>query len=109
MSRAESGIYAQKSAMSVVWVLVLCLFCNGCHSLGADVRKRPETVNIGSIFTFNSIIGKVAKVAVQAAIEDVNSSPNILRGTKLKLTMHDSNSSGFLGITDGNCFLHKST
>nr|XP_017229824.1 PREDICTED: glutamate receptor 3.6 isoform X2 [Daucus carota subsp. sativus] len=95
--------------LHTVWVLVLCLFCNGCHSLGADVRKRPETVNIGSIFTFNSIIGKVAKVAVQAAIEDVNSSPNILRGTKLKLTMHDSNSSGFLGITDALQFMEGDT
>lgn len=87
---------------------MLCLLSNGYHSNGADIRKRPEIVNIGSIFTFNSVIGKVAKVAVQAAIEDVNSSPDILQGTRLKLTMHDSNSSGFLGICDGKLFLSYS-
>lgn len=95
--------------MSLVWALLLCLLYNGFHSTGAHVIKRPQTVSIGSIFTFNSIIGKVAKVAVQAAIEDVNSSPHILHGTKLKLTMHDSNSSGFLGITDALQFMEGDT
>ncbi|XP_074333325.1 glutamate receptor 3.6 isoform X1 [Apium graveolens] len=95
--------------MSIVWALLLCLLYNGYHSSGADVIKRPQTVNIGSIFTFNSVIGKVAKVAVQAAIEDVNSSPLILHGTKLKLTMHDSNSSGFLAITDALQFMEGDT
>lgn len=95
--------------MSLLWALVLCLIYNGYHSIGADVGKRPETVNIGSILTFNSVIGKVAKVAIQAAIEDVNSTPDILQGTKLKLTMHDSNSSGFLGITDALQFMEGDT
>lgn len=102
----KSGIHAHRFAMSIVWALLLCLLYNGYHSSGADVIKRPETVSIGSIFTFNSVIGKVAKVAIQAAIEDVNSSPDILHGTKLKLTMHDSNSSGFLAITDGKSYTY---
>ncbi|KAL8120806.1 hypothetical protein AgCh_017839 [Apium graveolens] len=102
--RVKSGIRAHRFAMSIFWELLLCLLYNGYHSSGADVIKRPQIVNIGSIFTLNSVIGKVAKVAVQAAIEDVNSSPLILHGTKLKLTMHDSNSSGFLAITDGKLY-----
>lgn len=58
-------------------------------------------MNIGSILTLDSIIGKVAKIGLEAAVEDVNNDPTILNGTKLKLTIHDSNFSGFLSIMEG--------
>ncbi|XP_052197634.1 glutamate receptor 3.6-like [Diospyros lotus] len=96
-------------AVNPIWVLVLLAFNNGHfpNGVGADTYKRPEVVNIGSISSFNSEIGKVAKVALRAAIEDVNSDPGILRGTKLVLTMHDSNFSGFLGMVEALQFMES--
>lgn len=68
------------------------------------VSSKPDVVNIASILTFDSIIGKVSKIALQAAIEDVNNDPTILNGTKLKITLHDSNYSGFLSMMEGKAF-----
>ncbi len=82
---------------------MLMIFSNGLGVSGAN--KRPEFVNIGAILAFNSTIGKVARVAVQAAIDDVNSDPSILGGTKLRMKMQDTNDSGFLGIIEGICFV----
>ncbi|CAL5324175.1 unnamed protein product [Camellia sinensis] len=97
--------------MNLIWVLVLMIFNNGHFSQGVSTNtsKRPEVVNIGSIITFNSAIGKVAKVALKAAIEDVNSDPAILGGTKLKMTMLNSNHSGFLSIAQALKFMETDT
>lgn len=59
-------------------------------------------------FTFNSIIGRVAKPALELAVKDVNSNETLLNGTKLKLTMVDSNCNVFVGTAEGlqtNVFL----
>ncbi|KAK9670496.1 hypothetical protein RND81_13G205200 [Saponaria officinalis] len=69
--------------------------------------ERPKEVNIGAIFAFDTIIGKVAKVAIQAAVDDVNSSPLVLHGTKLNISMQSSNHGGFLGIVDAMTFMEK--
>ncbi|CAO2830716.1 unnamed protein product [Amaranthus hypochondriacus] len=65
-----------------------------------NATTRPKVVNVGAIFSFNSTIGKVAKIAIQAAMNDVNSSPEILHGTNLNISMWDSNDSGFLGAVE---------
>ncbi|KAK3031874.1 hypothetical protein RJ639_035644 [Escallonia herrerae] len=59
--------------------------------------QRPAVVNVGAIFTFNSVIGKAAKVAMEFAVSDVNADPRILNGTELKLIMEDADCSVFLG------------
>ncbi|KAK6159727.1 hypothetical protein DH2020_003108 [Rehmannia glutinosa] len=71
--------------------------------------SRPDVVNIGAIFSFGTINGKVAKIAMKAAVEDVNSDPNILGRTKILLSMHDSNYSGFLGIIGGLQYMETDT
>ncbi|XP_059623348.1 glutamate receptor 3.6-like [Cornus florida] len=98
-------------AMNLVWVLVLLVFCNGFFQNGVskNVSTRPAIVNIGSIFTFDSVIGKVAKVALEAAVKDVNSDPDVLHGTELRLTMHDTNFSGFMGIIEALRFMGTDT
>ncbi|KAF7841097.1 glutamate receptor 3.2-like [Senna tora] len=75
--------------------------------LGAskEVVVRPDIVKIGAIFTLKTINGKVSKIAIKAAEEDVNSDPRILGGRKLSITMHDSNFSGFLGFIGALKFL----
>ncbi|KAA8524663.1 hypothetical protein F0562_011086 [Nyssa sinensis] len=62
--------------------------------------SRPSVVNIGSLFTLNSVIGRSAKPAILAAVDDVNSDSSVLAGTKLNLIMHDTNCSGFLGTIE---------
>ncbi|KAJ0550089.1 putative periplasmic binding protein-like I [Helianthus annuus] len=98
----ETGLFVREMPMNLVWALVvLVVNFSGCFTEGMNntsVSTRPDVVNVASILTFDSIIGKVAKIALQAAIEDVNSDPTILKGTKLKITFHDSNYSGFLSM-----------
>ncbi|PIN23396.1 Glutamate-gated kainate-type ion channel receptor subunit GluR5 [Handroanthus impetiginosus] len=93
--------------MKVCWVFFLFAFLNDYRSCGvyASPSTRPDVVRIGSIFTFDSVIGKAAKVAIEAAVEDVNSSPDVLKGTKLNITMLDSHFSGFLGIIEAIHFM----
>ncbi|XP_056860819.1 glutamate receptor 3.5 isoform X3 [Raphanus sativus] len=59
--------------------------------------SRPSSVNVGALFTYDSFIGRAAKPAFMAAIEDVNADQNILRATNLNIVFHDSNCSGFVG------------
>lgn len=69
--------------------------------------SRPAVVNIGAIFTFNSTIGRVAKVAINAAVDDVNSNPNLLRGTRLVVQMQDSDCNPFIGMMEALQFMER--
>nr|GMD38471.1 glutamate receptor 3.7-like isoform X1 [Ipomoea batatas] len=59
--------------------------------------ERPAVVNVGAVFTFNSVTGRAAKTAMEIAVSDVNGDPTILNGTKLNLIKVDANSSAFMG------------
>ncbi|KAK7346273.1 hypothetical protein VNO80_20788 [Phaseolus coccineus] len=97
--------------MSKVLLLVLVVFYSGFPSKGiSSVSTRPRAVNIGAILSFNSTIGRVAKVAIQAAVDDINSNATILNGTKLKISMLDTKlSAGFLGIIDSFLLMERET
>ncbi|GFS30288.1 glutamate receptor 3.5 [Actinidia rufa] len=62
-----------------------------------NASARPSSVNVGALFTFDSVIGQAAKPAIAAAVDDVNSDSTVLPGTKLNLIFHDTNCSGFVG------------
>lgn len=81
-------------------VLLCFLFIKGSSLV--QNSSRPAVVNIGSLFSFGTITGRVAKIAMNAAVDDVNADPSILGGSKLVLSTHDNNYSGFLGIIGGN-------
>lgn len=90
--------------MRVIAVLVLCFLV----SLGvtgqrqnASVQLRPNVVNIGALYTFNSTIGKVAHAAIAAAVDDVNADSSVLPGTTLNIITQDTNCSGFIGTIEG--------
>lgn len=73
-------------------------------------QSVPSFVNIGALFTFDSIIGRVVKTAIQAAVDDVNADSNMLPRTKMNVVIQDTNCSGFLGIMEGmSGFLFSST
>ena len=89
--------------------MVLVVFCHEIFSNGVvtNISTRPSVVKVGAILAYKSTIGKVAKVAIEAAIEDVNSDPTVLAGTKIQLTMHDSHYNGFLGIVESKSFVYN--
>ncbi|CDP11784.1 unnamed protein product [Coffea canephora] len=59
--------------------------------------QRPSVVKIGAVFTFNSVIGRAAKAAMELAVSDINADPRILNGTQLKLIKEDAECNVFLG------------
>ncbi|KAJ6329382.1 hypothetical protein OIU77_010961 [Salix suchowensis] len=69
-------------------------------SVSSSSSPRPSVANIGSLFTFDSVIGRAAGPAIAAAIGDVNSDPTVLPGTRLNLISHNTNCSGFLGTVE---------
>ncbi|GAU47560.1 hypothetical protein TSUD_284270 [Trifolium subterraneum] len=48
---------------------------------GVHNSTRPDFVNIGTLFSFNTNVGRIIKIALDVAVEDVNSDPNILGDT----------------------------
>ncbi|XP_062186170.1 glutamate receptor 3.1-like [Phragmites australis] len=89
---------------------ILALFCCLCScAFGKNISVRPNVVNIGALFTFNSTIGRVAKVAIAAAVNGINNDSSILPGTKLVVQMQDTNCSGFIGIVQALQFMEKDT
>lgn len=72
------------------------------RSANASVSSsKPSVVNIGALFTLDSVIGRSAKPAILAAIDDVNSDSSVLPETKLNIILRDTNCSGFLGTVEG--------
>ncbi|KAL0306935.1 UNVERIFIED_CONTAM: Glutamate receptor 3.5 [Sesamum radiatum] len=88
--------------VSCMWVAMGVMGRTGNSSAGSG--NGPRVVNVGALFTFDSVIGKSAGPALLAAIEDVNSDTSILKDTKLNLISQDTNCSGFLGTVDGKGF-----
>lgn len=93
--------------MDLIWVCPLVFLYLGVFSFGSskNVSSRPAVVNIGALFTMDSTIGKVAKIAIEEAVKDVNSNFSILHGTKLVVKMQNTNCSGFLGMVEGALLL----
>ncbi|KAH0905650.1 hypothetical protein HID58_037477 [Brassica napus] len=61
------------------------------------LSQTPNSVNVGALFTYDSFIGRAAKPAFKAAMDDVNADQTVLKGTKLNIVFQDSNCSGFIG------------
>ncbi|XP_039052961.1 glutamate receptor 3.4-like [Hibiscus syriacus] len=80
---------------------VICSTVNvSASSNSSSSSLKPKVINIGALFTLNSVIGRAAQPAIEAAIDDVNSNPNILNGVQLKLIVRDTNCSGFVGTME---------
>ena len=82
------------------WGLFCCLY-----ALSKNIYARPDAVSVGALFTFNSTIGRAAKIAIFAAVNEINNDSSILPGTNLVVEMQDSNCSGFVGIVQGTSFM----
>ena len=89
--------------VSCSWIPMEVLGRTGTTIANSTVSSRPSVLRIGVLFTLNSVIGRSAKPAVMAAVDDVNANTSILPGTKLEIILHDTNCSGFLGTLEGIC------
>ncbi|GAB2289304.1 hypothetical protein Dimus_023608 [Dionaea muscipula] len=95
-----------KLPLSLELLFVLCLHMFSVNGIMSNnVSRPPSVVNIGALFTFDSTIGRVAKVAIREAVEDVNSDPTILSHTTLNVIMRSSNCSGFIGMVQALQFM----
>ncbi|XP_009763348.1 glutamate receptor 3.2-like [Nicotiana sylvestris] len=92
--------------MNLNWFLLLFVCFIGQSS---EEQRQVDEVKIGAIFSFGTTNGKVARIAMEAAVQDVNSDTTLLDGRKLALTLHDSNYSGFLGIIGALQFMETDT
>ncbi|KAJ3706838.1 hypothetical protein LUZ61_010543 [Rhynchospora tenuis] len=99
----EKLVHRHKSLLS----LVICLSFFPTPGLSANSTTLPKVVNIGALFTFNSTIGRVAKVAISGAVNDVNNDSTVLNGTKLVVEMQDTKCDGFDGIIQALQFMEK--
>ncbi|XP_057416113.1 glutamate receptor 3.6-like [Lotus japonicus] len=92
--------------MICVWVvMVLVVLSNGWFSsngvVAMDNSTVPAFVNIGVLYSFNTSVGRIVKIAVDAAVQDVNSDPSILGKTELRVSLQeDSKYRGFLSIAE---------
>ena len=82
------------------WIAVLCT------TIYLEESSGLEKVNIGAIFSLDAANGKVAKIAMNAAVDDINSDPSVLGGYTLALQTLDSNNSGFLRIMGGKILIN---
>ncbi|KAL5730857.1 hypothetical protein ACHQM5_003644 [Ranunculus cassubicifolius] len=74
--------------LSLIWMIIYSGFVD-C--------QEPMVVKIGAVFSYESVIGRVAKVAIQAAEDDINADQTILKGIKLEFVMRDSKCNVFTG------------
>ncbi|KAL7116447.1 hypothetical protein ACP275_03G005600 [Erythranthe tilingii] len=97
--------------MGLCWNVLLLLslhlgiLSNGWSASASSSSSRPKVVNVGAIFTLDSTIGRVAKIAIEEAVNDVNSNSSVLNGTKLVVDIRNSNCSGFLGLVEALRFM----
>ncbi|CAN6200763.1 unnamed protein product [Urochloa humidicola] len=73
----------------------------------AAAGARPSEVAVGALFTYDSTIGRAARLAIELAVDDVNADRTVLVGTQLKLITQDTNCSGFLGIIEALQLMEK--
>lgn len=79
-----------ESKITLLLLLLLTLSISFCVN-----STRPDSVNVGALLSFNSVIGKAAKTAMEIAVIDVNKDSTILNATQFNLFMEDTNCSVF--------------
>ncbi|KAF0931480.1 hypothetical protein E2562_004602 [Oryza meyeriana var. granulata] len=84
-----------------VLCLLSLLLCSAWQGMQA------ANISIGALFTFDSVIGRSAKTAIELAVADVNRDAAVLNGTYLTVVEQDTKCSGFIGIIQGLQLMEK--
>ncbi|KAJ8749237.1 hypothetical protein K2173_018714 [Erythroxylum novogranatense] len=100
IDRRGSKVLFPRMLMLLILGICVPMEVMGKAGNASAASSRPNSVNIGALFTYDSVIGRAARPAIAAAVEDVNSDSSILSGTKLNVIYHDTNCSGFLGTME---------
>ncbi|KAM1240025.1 hypothetical protein ACFX2I_045619 [Malus domestica] len=100
MNRPTDHVCKTRTLLALILSMWVSMQVMAGTENATHLSARPSSLNIGALFTFNSVIGRAAKPAILAAIDDVNSDQSILRWTKLNIILHDTNCSGFLGTVE---------
>ncbi|XP_044956995.1 glutamate receptor 3.5-like isoform X1 [Hordeum vulgare subsp. vulgare] len=89
----------------------LLLLCLALALFAAAAAQRtnppPRVVSVGALFTYDSTIGRAARLAIELAVDDVNADRAVLAGTTLNLISQDTNCSGFLGTIEALQLMEK--
>ena len=85
-------------------MLPLLVLLAATARLVAAAGARPSEVAVGALFTYDSTIGRAARLAIELAVDDVNADRTVLAGTQLKVITQDTKCSGFLGTIEGWLF-----
>nr|CAB3471187.1 unnamed protein product [Digitaria exilis] len=76
-------------------------------AVSAAGAARPSEVAVGALFTYESTIGRPARLAIELAVDDVNADGTVLAGTNLSLVAQDTNCSGFIGTIEALRLMEK--
>ncbi|KAI5020202.1 hypothetical protein ZWY2020_045090 [Hordeum vulgare] len=88
--------------------LLLALLAAAARAVtAAGAGPRPSEVAVGALFTYDSVIGRAARLAIELAVDDVNADRTVLAGTRLSLIAQDTNCSGFVGTIEALELMEK--
>ncbi|GLJ41555.1 hypothetical protein SUGI_0860070 [Cryptomeria japonica] len=73
------------------------LFC--AASVGEAAQIDGPSINIGAIIALDTSNGKIAKTAIELAVEDVNRNTTILNGMLLNIDIRDSTQDALTGVS----------
>jgi glutamate receptor, ionotropic, plant len=96
-----SPLSSSSSSTSTSTLLRLICLCTALPVALQAAAARPPNVTVGALFTFDSVIGRSARTAIQLAVDDVNRDPAVLRDTNLSVIFQDTKCSGFVGTIQG--------
>ncbi|KAF5948458.1 hypothetical protein HYC85_014415 [Camellia sinensis] len=103
----ESSLFIRRALILLMFCMWVPMEVMGATGNATVSSLRPSVLNIGALFTLNSVIGRSAMPAITAAVDDVNSDSTVLSGTRLNLILHDTNCSGFLGTIEALELMEK--
>nr|CAB3468763.1 unnamed protein product [Digitaria exilis] len=93
--------------MGAAQLVILFLALAAAPAVSAAGAARPSEVAVGALFTYESTIGRPARLAIELAVDDVNADGTVLAGTNLSLVVQDTNCSGFIGTIEALRLMEK--
>ena len=73
-------------------------------SMVSSENTTAKQLHIGVLVSYGTLIGRVAKQAIEMAVDDINRNESFLQGSKLVVHVLDTNCSAFQGAASGLVF-----
>ena len=88
-------------SLFITTISICCLICPDFKYLTAGAENVSSLIHIGALVSYDTFNGRVARKAIQMAVDSINKDKNILNNSELVLHMLDTNCSAFLGVAAG--------